>query len=314
MFNFISRNKKIQKECRQNIARLRQIIKKNSDKLEPDIREKVVLQLSELEKKLQTENIEALEDVKNQLDEIENKTLTRFVKSKLRQNIESLLIAVVLALFIREFIIQPFKIPSGSMIPNLLVGDHLLVTKFIYGTKIPFTNIQILPGIRDIKYGDVIVFKYPNGENEPNKEGLYYIKRVVGLPGDKLDVKGRNLYINDKEIPLEYIRSYDSKSLNYDMYVDEYTEDLPDYKHLVIYQNGKGYTDQGEYLPYDKIPEGHYFVMGDNRDNSRDSRFWGLVPKENIAGKALLTHWSWDFDNDEILHKIRWDRIFKLIK
>lgn len=314
MLNFFSRNKKIQKESIQNIARLRQILKKNSDKIEPDVRDKVDLQLMDLEKRLNTADTETLGKIKDRLEEIENKTLARFVKSKLRQNIESLLVAILLALLIREFVIQPFKIPSGSMIPNLLVGDHLLVTKFIYGTKIPFTDFQILPGIRDIKYGDVIVFKYPNGENEPSKEGLYYIKRVVGLPGDKIDIKGRNIYINDKEVKLEYERSYDSESLNYDMYVDEYTEYLPGHKHLVIYQNGKGYTEQGEYLPYDVISEEHYFVIGDNRDNSRDSRFWGLVPRENIAGKALLTHWSWDFGNDEILNKVRWDRIFKSIK
>ena len=314
MFNFHSQNNRIRKESRSTISRIRQIINKNADSIDSQTRESLIQQINELENRLDSEDNAVLKEIKSSLEEIENKNLSRFVKSKLRQNIESLVVAVVLALIIREFIVQPFKIPSGSMIPTLLVGDHLLVTKFMYGTRIPFTNIKILPGIRDIKYGDVIVFKYPNGDNEPSKEGLYYIKRVVGLPGDKIDVKGRNLYINDNEIPLAYLRSYDSKSLNYDMYVDEYNEDLPGYEHLVIYQNGKGYTDRGEYLPYDKIPDGHYFVMGDNRDNSRDSRFWGLVPEENVAGKALLTHWSWDFDNDKLIDKVRWNRIFKMIK
>lgn len=315
MFNIFSQNKKLYNDSRESIKRLRAVLKKNSDNIEPDVRSKVDNKLSELEQRLNIEDLQTLKSISQELQNIESTTLSRFVKSKLRQNIESLVIAVALALFIREFVIQPFKIPSGSMIPNLLVGDHLLVTKFIYSTKLPYTDIQILPGLRNIKYGDVIVFKYPNGDNEPSKKGLYYIKRVVGIPGDSLEVRGRNLYINGKEVPLVYERSYDNRmSLNSDMYVDEYVENLFGNKHLVIYQNGKSGTDRGEFLPYEKIPEGHYFVMGDNRDNSRDSRFWGLVPFENVAGKALLTHWSWDFENDNIINKVRWDRIFKTIK
>lgn len=314
MFNFFSQNKKLYNNCRESIKRLRRIVKKNAKEIGPETVAKVSNKISELEQRLNVEDLDNLKNINAELLEIESTTLSKFTKSKLRQNIESLLVAIALALFIREFVIQPFKIPSGSMIPNLLVGDHLLVSKFIYGTKIPYTNIQILPGIRNIKYGDVIVFKYPNADFEPSKKGLFYIKRVVGLPGDELDIKGRNLYINNKKISLEYKRSYHNRSLNSDRFVDEYEENLMDNPHLVIYENQRSSTDKGEFLPYDKIPEDHYFVMGDNRDNSRDSRYWGLVPLENVAGKALITHWSWDLENDNIMHKVRWNRIFKPIK
>ncbi|NIP31253.1 MAG: signal peptidase I [Candidatus Dadabacteria bacterium] len=268
--------------------------------------------IAAIEISLDNKNLEDTVKLNEELKLLETKHLSKFVKSKLRQNLESLFIALALALFVREFIVQPFKIPSGSMMPNLLVGDHLLVTKFIYGTKLPFTSVQILPGVKDIEYGDVIVFVYPNGDNEPSKKGVHYIKRVVGLPGDSINIKNRNLLINGHNIPLEYEGSYDSNNLHNTIYVDEYEEDLFGSKHKVVYQNGRKSTDKGLFIPIDKIPENHYFVMGDNRDNSRDSRYWGLVPAENISGKALLTHWSW-VDPTKLVSNVRWERIFKFI-
>jgi signal peptidase I len=202
--------------------------------------------------------------------------------------------------------IQSFKIPSGAMIPTLLVGDHLLVNKFVYGTKIPFTNIEIFP-LEKIKRGDVIVFTYPNNERDPSKNGLYYIKRVVGLPGDEIDLNGRNLIVNGEEVPIEYEGTYSDKR-NGEQF-DEYREDLFGDEHTVIFRKGKENTNRGRYIPVTKVPEGYVFVMGDNRDNSQDSRFWGFVPIENIAGKAFIIHWSWDFANPDILNKVRWDRI-----
>jgi len=314
MMKLFSDKRKIHKKAKSTISRIRYIIKKNGDRIEANHKERINNKLSELESSLDQSEDETITRIVKESEDLESRYLSSFTKSKLRQNLESLAIAIILALFIREFIIQPFKIPSGSMIPNLMVGDHLLVNKFIYGTKIPFTSIQILPGISDIRHGDVIVFIYPNGDNEPSKKGLHYIKRVIGLPGDKVDSKGRNIYINDKKIDLDFIRSYNNRNINTISYVDEYSEDINGNKHKVIYNNGRASTDKGVYLPLEKVPEGHYFVMGDNRDNSRDSRFWGFVPFENISGKALLTHWSWDFENDKIINKIRWNRIFKLIK
>jgi signal peptidase I, bacterial type len=210
--------------------------------------------------------------------------LSRFDKSKLRQNIESLLVAIALALLIRTFIVQPFKIPSGSMIPTLLVGDHLLVNKFTYGTEIPFTDKVVLP-IEDVERGDVIVFKYPNYEDDPSREGLDYIKRVIGLPGDRINIRGKNLFINGKKIRLKFLGDfYDERTA---MSFDEYEENLFGKKHRVIYQRDGGSTHKGSYIPVRKVPDGHVFVMGDNRDNSQDSRFWGFVPIENIVGRVL---------------------------
>ena len=232
--------------------------------------------------------------------------LSRFAKSKLRQNVEALVFAVALALLIRTFVFQPFKIPSGSMIPTLLVGDHLLVNKFIYGTKIPFTDKVIFP-IEKIKRGDVIVFTYPNTEHDPSKNGIYYIKRVVGIPGDRIDLDGRQLVINGQKVPLEFTGSYVDER-NGEQF-DEYGEDLFGYKHTAIYRKGRESTNKGSFIPVSVVPEGYVFVMGDNRDNSQDSRFWGFVPVENIAGKAFLIHWSWDFDSPDIQNKVRWNRI-----
>jgi signal peptidase I len=244
----------------------------------------------------------------DELESINKEHLSKFVKSKLRQNVEALLFAVVLALVIRTFIVQPFKIPSGSMIPTLLVGDHLLVSKFIYGTKIPFSDKVVLP-LREIKHGDVIVFRYPNSESDPSKNGIHYIKRVVGLPGDKIDVDGRNLIIDGEEMPLDYVGDYNDE--RFGTKYDEYQEDLLGKKHIVIYEKGREYTQRGN-LPV-VVPPGQVFVMGDNRDNSQDSRFWGFVPIHNIEGEAFMTHWSWDFESNNFFNKVRWNRIFSLI-
>ena len=312
MFNIFSQEKRIESSAKQTISSIKMVLRNKDGLIDESVKNIFDEKIAAIENSLESKNIEDTAKLSEELKGLETEHLSKFIKSKLRQNLESLLIALALALFVREFIIQPFKIPSGSMIPNLLVGDHLLVTKFMYGTKIPFTNIQILPGIKDIEYGDVVVFIYPNGDREPSKKGVHYIKRVVGLPGDSINIKNKNLYINGKSIPLEYVSSYDSVNLHTSAYVDEYEEDLFGKKHKVLYKNGKKGTDKGIFIPFEKIPDKHYFVMGDNRDNSRDSRYWGLVPFENISGKALLTHWSW-VDPTKMVSDVRWDRILKLI-
>lgn len=262
--------------------------------------------ISGLEVAMAGGNTEEIRQKTNELEGASHDYLSKFAKSKLRQNIEALVFAVGLALLIRTFLFQPFKIPSGSMIPTLLVGDHLLVNKFIYGTRIPFTNNVIFP-IEDIKRGDVIVFTYPNTENDPSKNGIYYIKRVVGIPGDTIDIDGRQLVINGRPVPLGYEGGYLDERNGEEF--DEYLEDLNGHDHDVIFRKGRESTNKGSYIPISKVPEGSVFVMGDNRDNSQDGRFWGFVPVEMIAGKAMLIHWSWDFDNPEIYKKVRWNRI-----
>ncbi len=192
-------------------------------------------------------------------------------KSVFREYAEAAIIAVILALFIRTFVVQAFKIPSGSMIPTLLVGDHILVNKFIYGVKIPFINKTVIP-VGSPKRDDVIVFIYPVDKSKD------FIKRVIGLPGDELKLVGRKIYIND--IPYE------------DKY-GQYNESYANFRETPFLHQGRPIT----------VPEGSLFVMGDNRDNSHDSRFWGFVPIESVKGKALIIYWSWPHLN-RFLHVI----------
>lgn len=183
-------------------------------------------------------------------------------KSQVREWVESIAIALILALFIRTFVVQAFKIPSGSMEPTLLVGDHLLVNKFLYGTKIPFTDIKVLP-IREPERGDVIVFIYPV---DPSKD---FIKRVIGLPGDEVEIINKKVYVNGKNIEDPHAH---------------FAEDL-------ILPGGSEPRDN--FGPV-TVPSDSLFVMGDNRDRSYDSRFWGFVKKSEIKGKAFIIYWSWD--------------------
>jgi signal peptidase I len=198
-------------------------------------------------------------------------------KSKLRDNIEAILLAVVLALFIRTCVVQPFKIPSGSMEDTLLVGDYLFVNKFIYGIRVPLTDFR-LPGLRAPEHGDVLVFKYPEDRSKD------YIKRVIGLPGDEIQIRDKQVYVNG----IHYNNPHE---------IHKDTRVLPG-----------GSNARDNFGPI-RVPADSYFVMGDNRDNSNDSRFWGFVPKSDLVGKALLKWWSWDQDK----WRVRWQRVGRLI-
>jgi signal peptidase I len=233
-------------------------------------------------------------------------------KSKLREYIEAIIIAVLLAVLIRTFVVQAFKIPSGSMIPTLTVGDHILVNKFIYGLKIPFMDNHFFI-IRQPRRGDIIVFSFPeNKEKEEckslpkniasrvknvwnNKNLMYlfkddcrdFIKRVLGVGGDKLEIKNKTVYINDVALLEPYAERKDKR-------IGEATIESRDNFGPII------------------VPRGKFFVMGDNRDQSYDSRFWGYVDMSEIKGKAFIIYWSWD-NESTVLRKIRWKRIGDLI-
>lgn len=198
-------------------------------------------------------------------------------KHIVREYAESIIIAVILALIIRTFVVQAFKIPSGSMEDTLAIGDHILVNKFIYGTKIPFMDKRILT-IRDPKRGDVIVFEYPE---DPSKD---FIKRVIGTPGDEVEVRDKKVYVNGK------------------MY--ENPHEVHKEKDLIPREQ----NPRDNFGPI-KVPENSYFVMGDNRDRSYDSRFWGFVKNPKIKGLAFIKYWSWDSAN----FRVRWRNIGRLI-
>ena len=198
-------------------------------------------------------------------------------KGALRENIEAILVAIVIALFIRTFVVQAFKIPSGSMKNTLLIGDHILVNKFIYGIKNPFNDNTWIP-ITDPKRHDIIVFEYPMNPEQD------YIKRVIGVAGDTIEIKDKKVYVNG--VPQEE---------NYTIYLDN----------RILPPNVQPRDNLGPFT----VPPHSLFVMGDNRDESYDSRFWGFVNLKAVIGKAILIYWSWDKNNFDV----RWHRIGELL-
>jgi signal peptidase I len=226
-------------------------------------------------------------------------------KSTAREYFESIAIAVILALFIRTFVVQAFKIPTGSMENNLLIGDHLLVNKFVFGPRATGLEEAILP-MREIGRGDVVVFKFPQ---EPERD---FIKRVIGLPGETLELKHKKVYVNGTPLDEPYV-------------------------HFLVPPSAEGQ----EVAPFDlresygpvTVPEGQYFVMGDNRDNSQDSRWWGYLPRDLVKGKALMIYWSFESDRNDyqqdglgdtlrgiadvvtgFFTRTRWERLFRQIR
>jgi len=198
-------------------------------------------------------------------------------KSKFQEYIEAIVIALIIAFFIRTFVIQAYKIPSGSMIPTLLVGDHILVNKFIYGIKAPYFRNTLIP-IKEPKKGDIVVFIYPEDRSKD------FIKRVIATSGDTVEIRNKKIYLNG--------RLYKD---NKGVYVDNFV--LP-----------------GSVQPRDNfgpvtVPPSSLFVMGDNRDQSYDSRFWGFVDLKDVLGKAIVIYWSWN----RVDHDVRWNRFGDLL-
>ena len=216
-----------------------------------------------------------------------------FKKSVAREYFESLVIAVVLALFIRTFVVQAFKIPTGSMEPNLLIGDHLLVNKFVFGPHLSGVESALLP-MDDIERREVIVFKYPE---EPERD---FIKRVIGLPGDQIEVRHKRVYVNGTLLDEPY--AY-------------YLEEPPPMPHEM--DPGDRQPSNGD--PRDSygpvtVPPKHYFVMGDNRDNSQDSRYWGFLPRDYVKGRALVIYWSYEAEEGNVLTGTRWKRLLHQVR
>ena len=198
-------------------------------------------------------------------------------KSKIKEYVESIIIAILIALFIRTFIICAYKIPSRSMVPTLLVGDHILVNKFIYGVKIPLLRKTIIP-FSEPKRGEIVVFIFPNDRSKD------FIKRVIGVGGDKIEIKNKRIFINDKEFKDSYGVFSDSLILP------------------------KSMQPRDNFGPV-TVPEKSIFVMGDNRDESLDSRFWGFVDLKDVEGKAFIIYWSWNRDE----HNLRLQRLGNLL-
>ncbi len=246
----------------------------------------------------------------------------------------TLVIAVTIALAIRQFVVEPFRIPSGSMFPTLLIGDHLFVNKLAYGSKIPFTDLR-LPSFGEPKRGDVVVFEVarprnPMGgrdikpvdlapENAPTED---FVKRLVGLPGDRISWRGGEVYIND--VPLE-VTITDEKFVDDSGHAfDLRWEELGECRHAILDDQRPRRTretrlDRGTWV----VEPGRYFMMGDNRDNSNDSRGWGTVRLEELKGPAFILYWSWDVNGNMLSFfnpvnwfnaEKRWDRVFQRVR
>ena len=250
-------------------------------------------------------------------------------KSVWREYFESAVVTVIMALFGMTFIVQAVKVPTGSMQNTITIGDHLLVNKFIFA---PGKSLPFLPQ-REIRRGDIIVFKYPGNRYDPSRDDrpdnkpitTNYVKRVIGLPGDRIAMEGRNLIINGKPLPehqIEAIDNNDKAPLNlknatprkpsesYDVYYNpDFTED--NYPIFRLEGDGREIV----------IPAGKYFVMGDNRNNSEDSRYWGFVPRELVIGRAMFVYWSYDESAPssgnfilDFFNNTRWSRTGTMVK
>ncbi|WP_028581413.1 signal peptidase I [Desulfogranum japonicum] len=206
-------------------------------------------------------------------------------KSAVRENFEAIVIALILALFIRTFVVQAFKIPSGSMLPTLQIGDHILVNKFIYGVKVPFTGKVVIP-VKNPQPNDIIVFKYPENPK------LDYIKRVIATEGQTVEIRDKKVYIDG--VPFA-----DAHGVHRD---DNILSAV--------------YGPRDNFGPV-TVPAHSLFVMGDNRDNSHDGRFWGFVDLQAVRGKAFMIYWSWDVQKDffsiDRFRSIRWGRICDIV-
>ena len=206
---------------------------------------------------------------------------------------------VLIVLLLRSFIAEPFRIPSGSMMPTLLVGDFILVNKFTYGIRLPVINKKIIE-LSKPNRGDIVVFRYPK---DPTVD---YIKRIVGLPGDKVVYSNKKLTINDLPVQQTSLGSYQGLGQGEEMSgAEDLLENLTGVEHRILIRNG---TPTVEFVYV--VPEGNYFAMGDNRDNSNDSRYWGPVPEANLVGKAFFIWMSWDWQNKGV----GFDRIGAVLK
>lgn len=202
--------------------------------------------------------------------------------SKVQEFIEVMIVAILIAVVVRTFFIQAYKIPSPSMVPALVVGDHLLVNKVIYGVKIPLIRKTLIP-VSEPRRGDIVVFEYPQDRTKD------FVKRVVGVGGDKIQIRNKNIFINDKPYKDAF-----------GVYTDP----------VIIPAIMQKRDNFGPVI----VPKGSVFVMGDNRDQSHDSRFWGFVDLQDVAGKAMLIYWSWNSESQtSILKKIRWKRMGRLL-
>jgi signal peptidase I len=304
--------KRARLEGRHLVKEARRILRKKSYRIPQNVATEIGTEADAVEQALAGEDLDRVRKAIAELDDGMDEHLAFARKSTLREYAESIGVAVAIALLLRAFVVEAFQIPSGSMIPTLEVGDHIFVSKFAYGLGIPFTNTKVMQ-FADPHRGDVIVFKYPL---DP---GTDYIKRVVGLPGDVIEMRGEELYINGRAVARHRARpAYHYVDAQRSGAPDEHDgelwiETLDGRDHETIQDpRGGGRDFQRQVVPAD-----HFFVMGDNRDNSSDSRVWGYVDRNLIKGKALIVWWSRGTSDSwspiAWVKTIRWRRFFQVV-
>ena len=321
------------KSCRLLLKWLRKVLRKKSKHLEEGLQKRIHHAIDGMGALLAETSIErqVLRDERRRLENLIEEDLQHMKKSVAREYVESIGAAVIIALLLRAFVIEAFQIPSGSMIPSLRVGDHIFVNKMAYGIRLPLLPMKIgqsrIPAVA-LNWalpepGDVIVFITPKNEEED------YIKRVVATAGDTVEVKGGKLHINGQQMPLVDDGAFEYNDLNEEGHfrgrvsTRRFVETLDEKQHMILRKSCVSNRDclrimtecdyeehlckQADFGPY-KVPEGHVFCMGDNRDNSQDSRVWGPVPAELIKGRAEFIWWSYRED------LVQWERMFTGIR
>ncbi|MFU8804245.1 MAG: signal peptidase I [Bradymonadaceae bacterium] len=307
---------KLLKEAREFARSTQKLLNRVGGRLEDEVRQSIQTQLNELRHAIEEDDGD---DVETRLKEAQAKAeehLAPHMKSAWREYAESIGLAVLCALILRGFVIEAFKIPTGSMIPTLLVGDHLFVNKFVYGIRVPFTK-QFVINFREIERGEVVVFSFPTenarahiarqpasrrdcidrGSLEDEKD---FIKRIVGTSGDTVELRDNQLIVNGEPVPRSFLRKEATGNFLYPHEVHE-SETLNGYTYTIHY------SGSDENFGPITVDDGHFFVIGDNRDKSSDSRCWGQVPVENVKGRAMIIWWSIGPDS------MRWERVGRLI-
>lgn len=242
---------------------------------------------------------EALDDAEAEQEKLEEAREKLLKEPVLVEYSRSLFPVILIVLLLRSFLVEPFRIPSGSMMPTLLVGDFILVNKFSYGLRLPVLDTKFLD-VGEPQRGDVVVFRYPK---DPS---IDYIKRVIGTPGDLIGYYDKKLYINGKPMEQAQEGTYQGVGAGVSMSgAKKVHENLHTVEHNILIDPTRG-SVEGEF----RVPEGSYFVMGDNRDNSNDSRYWGVVPEANLVGKAFMIWMSWDGEGEGL----GWSRIGNKIR
>jgi signal peptidase I len=306
------RRRRTAHEARAMIHETARILGNFRHRVTPEVAREVRSAVEVVQGALRSGDADAVFEATQQLDDKVGRHLSFGRKSRLREYLESIAIAVGLALLLRAFVVEAFKIPSGSMLPTLQIGDHLFVNKYLYGLRVPLTKLKFLE-LREPHRGEVIVFIYPKDEDKD------FIKRIVGVPGDTVEVRQSRLFINGQAVhreaiagPCRYEEVEEGTGIRSERRCEQFWEELGDARYLTYYDpaaTAAAYR-RGDFPPK-RIGPHQVFVMGDNRDNSSDSRVWGTVPYDNIKGKALFIWLS--LGGDDFLG-VRWNRMFRPVR